>query len=427
MLAYGTGFSGDSQEESKGHVAEALRHIDRAPEKERGLILAWSAHLDGRDDEALELYRKVMERWPQDQHAPYLAGDLLFHKRETDAAIPYFERALSLGNAIPVARSHLLESLGLAGRADEALARARSWVAEAPGAASWRMLGQVQMWRGDAAAAAEAARRALEAGGGPENRLDLAAALSYAGDLAAADAELRSLSGPGADPHVRVTATVRRAYLLALQGRRRAGMKVLDALQGEGQGEDERKTLRMARAGYFAGEGSAAALWREIEGMSAAVAKMSPPLVVVLAYLGDVEHATGMASLLPSERDRAMLRAVVQWRAGDREGAAAALRALDRPQDAGVAYLLGELLLEMGDDREAARALARFQSLYTQEAWRSWAYPRSLYLLAGARERLGDRAGAREALGRLLALWSGADPDLPLLGEAKVLRARIGA
>ena len=427
MLAYGTGFTGDSQEQAKAHVAEALRHIDRAPEKERGLILAWSAHLEGRDEEALELYRRVMERWPQDQHAPYLAGDLLFHKRETDAAIPYFERALSLGNAIPVARSHLLDSLGLAGRTDEALARARVWVAEAPDAAAYRMLGQALLWRGDAAAAAEAARRALEAGGGPETRLDLAAALAFGGDLAAADAELRSLSGPGVGPHVRILAATRRASLLALQGRRRAGQQLLAALEEEVQDEDQRKGLRMARAAYLSGEGSAAAVWREIQPMPVAAAKMGPSLAALLAYLGDLEHATQVGAALTSERDRAVVRAIVQWRSGDRAGAAAALRALDRPRDAGVAFLLGELLFEMGDDREATSALARFQSIQTSDVWRSWAYPRSLYLLARARERIGDRSGAREALDRLLALWSAADPDLPLLHEARTLRARIGA
>ncbi len=426
MLAYATGFGGESPEQAKGHVAEALRYIDRAPEKERGLILAWSAHLEGRDDEALERYRRVMERWPQDEHAPYLAGDLLFHRRETDAAIPYFERALSLGNAIPVARSHLIDSLALAGRAEEAVARAQAWVTEAPGAASYRMLGQALLWRGDAAAAAEASRRALEAGGGPEARLDLAAALAYGGDLADADAELRSLSGPDGTRHVRLAATVRRANLLALQGRRRAGLRLLDALVGEVEDEDARRTVRMARAAFLAGEGQAAAVWREIQDMPAVVAKMGPPLAVALAYLGDLEHATAIAGALSSERDRALVSAVVQWRSGDRAGAAAALRALGRPQDAGTAYLLGDLLVEMGEDREASSALARFQSLYTQETWRSWAYPRSLYLLARARDRLGDRAGAREALDRLLKLWRDADAGLPLLAEARALRARVG-
>jgi eukaryotic-like serine/threonine-protein kinase len=427
MLAYGTGYSGESPEEAKAHVAEALRHIDRAPEKERGLILAWNDHLEGRDEEALARYRQVMERWPQDQHAPYLAGDLLFHKHETDAALPYFERALSLGNAIPVARSHLIESLALAGRADEGLARAKAWVAEAPGAASYRMLCQAEVWAGDASAAVEAARRALAAGGGPETRLDLAASLAYAGDLAKADAELRSLAGPGLTPHVQLIAATRRANLLALQGRRRAGLQVLDALAGEIRDEDGRKAVRWSRAAYLAAGGPAAEAWREMQGLPAAVNKMSPPLAVLLAYHGDLEHATGVGSALPSGRDRALLRAVVQWRSGDGAGAAAALRAIDRPRDAGVAYLLGDLLLEMGDDREAAGALVRFQSMYSPDAWWSWAYPRSLYLLARARDRLGDRAGARQALDRLLALWTDADADLPLLSEARALRARIGA
>jgi hypothetical protein len=56
---------------------------------------------------------------------------------------------------------------------------------------------------------------------------------------------------------------------------------------------------------------------------------------------------------------------------------------------------------------------------------RSWIYPRSFYLEAVVLDRLGQRARARESADHLLALLRSADPDLPLLAEAKVLRGRI--
>ncbi len=57
--------------------------------------------------------------------------------------------------------------------------------------------------------------------------------------------------------------------------------------------------------------------------------------------------------------------------------------------------------------------------------FRSWTYPRSLYLLARCHEELGQRKEARAAIEKLLAMWKDADPDLPLLGEARALRARL--
>jgi len=57
--------------------------------------------------------------------------------------------------------------------------------------------------------------------------------------------------------------------------------------------------------------------------------------------------------------------------------------------------------------------------------WATRAAPRSLYFRALAHERLGERAKSREVNDHLLALWKHADPDLPLLAEAKVLRRRV--
>ena len=40
----------------------AVRHVERLPEKERLLVLAWKAHEDGKDDEANAIYRKANAR-----------------------------------------------------------------------------------------------------------------------------------------------------------------------------------------------------------------------------------------------------------------------------------------------------------------------------------------------------------------------------
>jgi hypothetical protein len=90
-------------------------------------------------------------------------------------------------------------------------------------------------------------------------------------------------------------------------------------------------------------------------------------------------------------------------------------------------FLYGELSAELGDDAAAIEALERFGALhfYRLDFW-SWAYPRSLYLLARAYDRTGDTARARDRVEKLLTLWRSSDADQPLLAEARALGARLG-
>jgi serine/threonine-protein kinase PknG len=74
--------------------------------------------------------------------------------------------------------------------------------------------------------------------------------------------------------------------------------------------------------------------------------------------------------------------------------------------------LLGETLMMVGRHREAQEA---YENALTRRPNRVQA----LLGLARARAAGGDRAGAAEAYGRLLASWHRADPDHPDLPEAR--------
>ena len=89
-------------------------------------------------------------------------------------------------------------------------------------------------------------------------------------------------------------------------------------------------------------------------------------------------------------------------------------------------FLLGERLVEAGHDAEAIEVLRRAQALYVPVAmWRSWAYPRSLLLLARACQRTGRVDEARQSLELLLSDWKDAEPDAPVLTEARGLLAQL--
>ncbi len=92
-------------------------------------------------------------------------------------------------------------------------------------------------------------------------------------------------------------------------------------------------------------------------------------------------------------------------------------------------YLLaGSLHFASGDCPGAAKYLeeARAVPWPAQPWYRSYNLPLILHRLASCYEKMGDLAKARERNDELLKRWERADPDIPLLVEAKELQARLG-
>ena len=132
----------------------------------------------------------------------------------------------------------------------------------------------------------------------------------------------------------------------------------------------------------------------------------------------------------------ALLEALLAWR---RDGAAAGvqrLRALQRgeprvltegfPPEL-ISWLVAEAALEAEGPAAAVEELRRFQRFFYPLGFgRVWIQPRALVLEARLLDRLGRRAEARAVLARFEALWRRADPDLPLLAEARALRRALG-
>ncbi len=430
QLAYLAGIEHGPSAERDAEMREALRHIDRAPPKEQLLIRAWNAHLDGRDDEAMLLYRKVIDSYPDQKQALYLAGDLLYHRDDLASAVPYFEKVLELDPYFDWPLDHLAQALGSL-RLREGLAeRVRGWRALQPLPAVLHALTVAQVWLGDPEGAVATARQAVAAGGGSAAGEDLVRAYLFADRLSDAEAELRKAAAPGAP--LRPLAYAHLAGVLATQGRRTEGRKILDALGSRlGSEPADLAPLLYSKIAYDAGDGDPVRLRRESGPLAAADPGMAAEAAVFLAYLGDLEHAAALAGpLWPGSAAAETYASVVAWRKGDAVGAMVRLRALDARSPlprGGLApsFLLGEVAASAGRDREAVEALRRYQSLWPLGPSRGWAYPRSLLLVSRSLERLGERDRARREVDRLLALWRRADPDLELLRDARELRARV--
>jgi tetratricopeptide (TPR) repeat protein len=153
-------------------------------------------------------------------------------------------------------------------------------------------------------------------------------------------------------------------------------------------------------------------------------------LLVLLARLGDAERVAAISAELPAgSYPRRLGEALQAWLRGEQAQALAALRSLDTGSRSQVAWLRGMIAAELGRHDEAVEPLARYQRLIrggAEELERIDMLPRARLQLARSLDALGRRAEAREVVARQLDVWREADPDLPLLAEAKALCRKLG-
>jgi tetratricopeptide (TPR) repeat protein len=408
-------------ERSRKALGEALRHADHLPERERLLVQAGEAALQLRTDEALSLFGKVRERWPEDPDAHWLAAAVLVNQRsDFVAAQPLIERAVALDPSRGEAEVRLQV---FARRLDAALDAARRQVERRPGPESLGLLVAVHSARGEVEAALDAARRAIQAGASPS--LQVLHALIRGGAFAEAEALVMGRMGEETPLLERRDAYINMAVLQAVQGRVGEARRTLDSAGRDVDGGTPSPYLSWARAFLLGGTGDADAVYASARAQVRGGFGGQACNAVLLADMGQARRAEELTAGYAATPCAAIVRAVSTFRSGRRQESLDALRALRFPM---TYYYLGKLLLEERRDVEGLDALRAFQrEMVRWLPFFAWAYPESMYLAAEALERTGDLPGARREVGRLLELWAGADGDLPLLSRARALDARLAA
>ncbi len=428
-IAYLGKFTGMEESDRRSEMEAALRYVERVPQKERLLFQAWKAHMDGRDDDAHALYARVTEAFPQDKEALFMAGDLYLHADRPVEALPWFERAVALDPWWEPAMMHVMDSLVMLGRNEELVRRSRAWVEKAPSASSYRALAMAQVASGRPDDAVDAARRALELDGTSFSREYLADALLFAERYEEAEALVRPFAASTASPDERLRALEPLAAAVAYQGRRREARRIVESLpEMHGAKQDYRRLLALELALGEPDPGPTLREARELAQRGNKVEGKFLPLALVL--LGDPEAAARAAEGLPPGSERGIYQAALAWRSGRREEALSSLRELAKVPEvehrAPALWLLARVAFEAGLDPEAVAAVEALRKAPGGGLWRTWALPQGLLIEARASERLGDRDRAAQTLDRLLGVWKKADPDLPLLAEARALRRKLG-
>ncbi len=438
-MAILAGWHDAPDEDQRTHMAAASRDAGRLPDKERRLVLGYTAFVEHRFHEATRILDALALDYPLDKQVLYLAGEAYWHG-DTPAgfarAASLFRAALDLDPAYLVAYIHLFEWLDRFGPKGEALVRAERAAKFRPSAEGQAMVARAYGASDRWPEAIAAARNATSLSGGEhfESAYAHAEVLFGSGDRSEAERSLRRWLGPGASPgHRRVAAEVL-APQLALQGRAREAREVFLAVTPVDAGHQYEAWDAEMLANLALTGANPAAARRSLETRRLPPAGedlIADQMAWLVAWLGLEDQAATRAQLLTpgsiSERQYAAVHALRQGRNTDAAEILADIAR--RSPDVEPQFLLGLALSGAGRPAEALQAFEAVCARHPIFArasvyvFRPWAD----LLAAESLARLGRREEARARVRAWLASWSDADPGLPLLAQARDLEGRLAA
>jgi DNA-binding winged helix-turn-helix (wHTH) protein/tetratricopeptide (TPR) repeat protein len=152
-----------------------------------------------------------------------------------------------------------------------------------------------------------------------------------------------------------------------------------------------------------------------------------------LASAGDVAQAEALAAkldqLFPEDtfQQKVLLpivRSIIERKRGENLKAVDVLAPVTQYPNGAVSYHRGEAYLAA---REYAKAAAEFEKVIDHRGWPEWELfaPLSQLGLAQAYALQGDKDESRKAYDAFFTVWKEADPDIPILKQAKVDYAKL--
>ena len=441
-------------------AAEA--RANRLPEKERLTLRMFRALVDRRLSDASRLAAEAVAAYPLDKDVLFQAGDIFYHWWvNLGASVEYFERALKLDPTSFSTADHLLDVIWLTGqtarfvpfieqRAAVAVQYDENQLVGTPAApkkaAELQTVAVALLAAGKEREGGDLLDRAARLAGIPGFRgLLWCQYLCYQGRMAEAEAEVRAafamIEHPEANPRLKGRKPPRFAlyHVLLASGRVRDALAVWEG-----------RTAKPARPAF--GDVHAALTKGSADELEPALARWASGGEVTsceadlgagtfLAVVGDRARARQRILAARSspdwntslpEMDRRVGDAILAWSDGRMEEADSILA--ENIRDASVAdryngrLLAGTFHFTSGDCPEAVSHLEEARAVPWPSApqVRSYNLPLLLHRLSICYEKMGDLPKARQRNDEMLKRWERADPDIPLLVEAKELQARLG-
>jgi tetratricopeptide (TPR) repeat protein/predicted Ser/Thr protein kinase len=425
---------------SRIHIADAVKYSDRATTRDRDMIKAFAAYIQGNSQDAIRRFEEIIGLYPDDKDAHFRLGIVFRNLRRYDEAIVQFNRAIELDPAFKMAYNLLAYTYDGQGDFDKSIRAINMYIALAPDEANpFDTRGDLYSFHGKYREAIESYAKALSV------KPDFYASRSKSGYLHAmlmdfARAESCFNEGiEGSPPVARIQAVADRAFLFIHLGRYR------EAFAGTGQllGEDRNVMLThpdifYARTEALLGQEKKEALFHEIEAYMASSPTDTAEeqwyvrafYVSILAEFGEIVKAERVLARIQaagssgnSERRNSYLTALASVALAKKEYSSAAeiLRKTEFGRSIAPVYLLARA--EIGNNRFAEAASTIEKALNSGSAENIGVWGGKLhYLLGIAYERSGLREKAISQFETYIAILRNADsiPSTVLDARARI-------
>ncbi|HEX5131837.1 MAG TPA: protein kinase [Candidatus Krumholzibacteria bacterium] len=438
-------------DETRHHIAYALSHLDRIPQKERYLVRALQASLDGGFEAQLPVLKEMRLLYPEDKEMLFGLGDAEFHSAQYDSAAVHFRAALAVDPNMDRALQHLTWTYLRLDRNADAVKTAERWVQVAPSAEAYEYLAHAHFKRNDLTRASQileaVSKRYPDS---PKIPLRVASIQFATGKpyeaLKSLDAAARLAQESGDMPSLFEVGSTRAMVIYPFLGKYRMAFETLD--QGRRlmlKSLDDSTyvvnfALSRAALEYWAYQDPRRSL-AVLDGLRGISPRQQTPdylrsIAVFSILSGDTAHAndiirTHRARLTPLRVD--MLEMLEAARRGDCAAADAMARRLPGEKgfvgayEASMDYSLGLCLLQGGD---YAGAVARFRKITdtpTVAVEVATMYAMTWLRLGVAYEKSGQTAAAMDCYRRVLTLLKDGDEDLASRREARERLDRLTA
>jgi len=442
-LAYALGWFSDAS--TAGHVAQALRHIDRIPERDQFLLRAEEARLRLGMGASIGILKQMEQRYPDDKEMLYNIGDYSYHTGDYETALRYLTRTLSIDPKFERALQHLTWTYRDMGNFDQMLETARKYVTVSGSGDAYGLLGFAYSTLGRSDEGLQALQQARELF--PDSwqlTRSIVGLRIDEGDLDAAEKETRSL--------------------LKLEGEKMGGeeasrllsgleaLKQIRLYQGRMK-EAESLAERQVQVNLQQGDSLAAAnlyasgAWRSLifEGDQKKARSLMKKSSTYPGFLSTPPYQSlhAMFSLLDgdlSAADSAMpkdfplfrkalfaLAAAMSGRCEEVER----LRSRDStwtffPQEfqKSLLYEMARCQFENSSYEHALKSILELQGIRTRSV-SAGLYPRSFYVAGMIYEAMGEKNKATQSYNTFLSIWKDADKDLPEYRDASARLKRL--
>ncbi len=394
-------------DEAKTAATRAYELRDKVSERERLYIEArYQTTVAADQTKAIEAYRLLLATYPDDYAAHTNLGTLYRNRGMIKEAIVNLEEAVRLAPSQPLPRTNLASAYVDEGRLTEAIKQYQE---------SLKLLDGIRMRTGLFAAATLAGDHALadeqvKAVVGERDQIDMLAtraqAASYRGRMREAAALVDQL-------------ITRAVSLNQLQyaGEGLLGFAIGDAAVG--RSEAARATLQRAQKLEVLGEGTS----DEVLALGAVLGDQKLATAYLERAVQHVRKVTPAEDAAKAERSMRALAALAAGRNQEAYDLASSV-GTDFSQRNSV-FVTGHAAYRLQRWDDAARAFQTAADYGTKMGLSSTIA--TIYVMLGrSHAAAGRTAEARKAYDRVFEIWKDADPDLPLLVEAKDEYARLG-